>query len=270
MFGLSFHEKWGVPRSEGANFLIQATEKLIWKDGKDWDDVEFIAKKIMNDMRLSGRNQKKSLRTIWAGWKRHHDMVRAGLVEADGSYSTLRTQDIAKEMDGFWNDPACVANGVPLGRIADIRRKLTALITWELYSGGDKAEGRKALMMRTELDKFLFNFAPTGDSGPITYTRRAIVAEHLAEQLEFLEYADAMGGSRKGIKVEMLKLMEDPDRFERFNDEDKAVIRQIAYGSWLFAKARLDRLRKTVGGRQINPQYDCKDVPDARSSLFAQ
>ena len=84
MFGQSFHKKWGVPQSEGAKFLIQATEKLIWEEGRDWDDVKFIAQKIMNDMWMSNRNQKKTLTIVRRGWNRHHSMIRAGLVQGAG------------------------------------------------------------------------------------------------------------------------------------------------------------------------------------------
>jgi hypothetical protein len=245
MFGQSFHKKWGAPQSEGAKFLIQATEKLIWEEGRDWDDVKFIAQKIMNDMWMSNSNQKKALTIVRRGWRRHQNMIRAGLDQGAGC-SNIRTQDILHEMGSF-NDLA----GVPSGRMIDIRHKLTALITLELYGGGDKIEGRKALMVRQNLDEFFFHTEPTGDPNAVVHLRSAIINETLAEQLEFLEYARDIGGSGKGIKAEMLKLIEDPDRFDRFNDSDKAAIRQIACGMWLFAKARLERLRDTVGRRGI-------------------
>jgi hypothetical protein len=199
MFGQSFHKKWGVPQSEGANLLIQVTEKLIWEDGRDWDDVKFIAQKIMNDMWMSNRNQKKTLAIVWKGWNRHHDMIRAGLDQSAG-YSNILTQDILEEFIdeiGSFNDPA----GVPLNRLIDIRHKLTALVTLELYSGGDKAEGRRALKARQHLDEFFFHTEPTGDPKAVVHLRNAIINETLAEQLEFLEYARDIGGSEKASRL---------------------------------------------------------------------
>ena len=49
----------------------------------------------------------------------------------------------------------------------------------------------------------------------------------------------------------MLKLMDDPDRFDQFEDEDKAAIREIARGALLFAKTRFDRLHETIRRRGI-------------------
>ena len=101
------------------------------------------------------------------------------------------------------------------------------------------------------MDEFFFHVEPTGEIKGAYHVRKAIILETLGELCEFLEYARDIGDSGKGIKAEMLKLMEDPDRFDRFNDSDKAAIRQIACGMWLFAKARLERLRVTVSRRGI-------------------
>jgi hypothetical protein len=49
----------------------------------------------------------------------------------------------------------------------------------------------------------------------------------------------------------MLKLMDDPDRFHRYNDEDKAAIREIARGVSFFAKIRFDHLHEAIRRRGI-------------------
>ena len=45
--------------------------------------------------------------------------------------------------------------------------------------------------------------------------------------------------------------MDDRDRFDRFNDEDKAAIREIARGTSFFAKIRFDHLHRAVRRRGI-------------------
>jgi len=106
-----------------------------------------------------------------------------------------------------------------------------------------------ALMARRELDEFYFHTEQSqltrGNVADLEALKRAIILETLAEQVTLLEQArDAGGGSRKGIKAEMLKLIDDPDRFHRFNDEDKAAIREIARGVSFFAKIRFDHLHE--------------------------
>ena len=49
----------------------------------------------------------------------------------------------------------------------------------------------------------------------------------------------------------MLKLMDNPDRFDRFNDKDKAAIREIARGWSFFAKSRFKRLHEAIRRRGI-------------------
>jgi hypothetical protein len=62
---------------------------------------------------------------------------------------------------------------------------------------------------------------------------------------------DAGDGSQKGIKAEMLKLMDDPDRFDRLNDKDKAVIREIERGRSFFAKGSFKHLHESIRSRGI-------------------
>ena len=163
-----------------------------------------------------------------------------------------RTSDIVEELGGS----GAVSPSVSVSRLIDLRHELTALIRSELYGGGNKVEGRAALIARRELDEFFFHTERSqitrGHVADLDAMKRAVILETLAEQVTLLEQArDAGGGSRSGIKTEMLKLMDDPDRFDRFNDEDKAAIREIARGVSFFAKTRFDHLHEAIRRRGI-------------------
>jgi hypothetical protein len=131
-------------------------------------------------------------------------------------------------------------DGIPAGRLIDIRHKLTANIKFNLYRGGDRNEGRDALAARYKLDDFLFK-EQTPNVG-----KKAIILDTFLELLEILDHARDIGRTRKGIKAEMQKLVDDPDRFDRFHDRDKAAIREMARGLAIFIKIRFDHLHKSV------------------------
>lgn len=163
-----------------------------------------------------------------------------------------RTSDIFEELAGLKAD----SPGVPLSHLIEIRHELTALIKSELYCGGNKVEGRAALIARQRLDEFFFQTEQSqiarGHVADLDPLKKGIILETLAEQVTLLEQArDAGDGSRRGIKREILKLMDDPDRFDRFNDQDKAAIHEIAHGVSLFAKTRFDHLHEAIRRRGI-------------------
>jgi hypothetical protein len=65
-----------------------------------------------------------------------------------------RASDIFEELAGLKAD----SPGLPISRLVDTRHELTALIKSELYgTGGNKIEGRAALMARRRLDEFFFH-----------------------------------------------------------------------------------------------------------------
>jgi hypothetical protein len=176
----------------------------------------------------------------------------------DSRSSRKPVDDIVRELGGSEVGPP----GVPLSRLIDIRHELTTLIKSELYGGGNKMEGRAALIARRKLDDFLFHaeqhHLARGNAADLDALKRGIILTTLAEQVELLEQArDVGGGSRKAIKAGMLKLMDDADRFDRFDDEDKAAIREIARGASFFAKRRFDHLHEAIRGRgaQYMPSY---------------
>jgi hypothetical protein len=131
--------------------------------------------------------------------------------------------------------------GVPIRRLNDIRHKLTANIKFNLYGDGDRNEGRDALSARYKLDDFLFKAEQTP-----SVEKRAIILDTFLELLEILDQARDTGGSRRGIKAEMQKLVDDPDRFDRFHDRDKAAIREMARGLAIFVKIRFNHLHESL------------------------
>ena len=166
--------------------------------------------------------------------------------------NSRRVEDIVEE----WGGLGAGLPGVAVARLIDARHELTALIKSELYGGGDKLEGRAALIARRHLDEFFFHTEQSqltrGKVADLDALKRAIILETLAEQVTLLEQArDAGGGSQKSIQAEVLKLMGDHDRFDRFNHEDKAAIRKIATGVSFFAKTRFQRLHEAIRRRGI-------------------
>ena len=159
-----------------------------------------------------------------------------------------------QEIMAEWVNLGVGADSVPDSRLIDIRHKLTANIKFNLYGGGDRKEGRGALQARNSFDNFIFKAKQTdlvrGQIEETIVLKRAIILETFTELLEILDRGrEAGGGTRKGIKAEMKKLMDDPDRFDRFNDEDKAAIREMASGLAIFAKIRFDHLHEALRAR---------------------
>ena len=139
--------------------------------------------------------------------------------------------------------------GVPLSHMIDLRHELTVLIKSELYGGGDKIEGRAALTARQRLDGFFFHTNPLGvTAADLDGLKSAIILTTLGELMDLLDQARDAGG---GIKAEMLNLMNDPDRFDRFNVRDKDAIREIARGWSFFAKIRFKALHEDIRRRGI-------------------
>ncbi len=71
----SFRQKWGAPKSAGANMLIGITDRLI-NEGKDWDTIELTARLLMNDLWMLESEQTKALAIVRKAWERRLGMVR--------------------------------------------------------------------------------------------------------------------------------------------------------------------------------------------------
>jgi hypothetical protein len=158
-----------------------------------------------------------------------------------------------QEIMAEWVEWVNLGEPITPSRLVDSRSKLTANIKFNLYRGGDRDEGRDALIARNGLDDFIFK-ATQEDlvQGRIEMTdpgKRAIIIETYLELVDLLDHARITGGTRRGIKAEMQKLINDPDRFDRFNDDDKAAIREMARGLAIFVKIRFDRLHESLRRR---------------------
>lgn len=141
--------------------------------------------------------------------------------------------------------------GVPISRLIDARHKLTALIKGSLDGVESKVEGRAALIARNGLDDFFFHTTDDmlvkGKGTDLTSLKRAIILETFAELLDIMEISwRRFGRSGRAAKSGMLVVASDPDLIERFNEEDRAKIRAIAFGYSLFAKQRLNKLLLSI------------------------
>jgi hypothetical protein len=112
-------------------------------------------------------------------------------------------------------------DGVPVGRLIDIRHKLTANIKFNLYRGGDRNEGRSALEARYELDDFLFNAEQTPNIG-----KKAVTIDTFLELLEILDHARETGSSywREGARDGHEAVADEPIPRKRVMSGRKQVI----------------------------------------------
>jgi hypothetical protein len=140
---------------------------------------------------------------------------------------------------------------LPLGELIETRHKLTANIEFNLYCGGSKEEGRKALSVRNSLDELIFKARPSdlidGKSDGLDHLKRAITVENLAERLQILEEVSKNAkGSAKKLKEELINVLVDRDRFERFFPEQQSNIKAAAIGSSFLAFRRLNKIMDSL------------------------
>ena len=142
-------------------------------------------------------------------------------------------------------------NGIPVGELIDKRHALSALIKENLYdyTGGNKNEGRAALIARQSLDKFIVDTPPiSGDAKTVRETyMSAITLETLAELCDILDtyYAKA-----DRAKAAMAYLIADKDALSRFDTECQQAIDRIAHGSEWFANRSFKRLHESNQARR--------------------
>jgi hypothetical protein len=111
-----------------------------------------------------------------------------------------------------------------------------------------------ALKYRASLDEIFFHLKPLNYTyemaSGIESGKRAVILSTFVELIGILDRVrEAGGGTGKGIKIEMGKLANDPDRLDRFHDRDKAAIEKIAGGLSILAKARFDNLHENLRAR---------------------
>jgi hypothetical protein len=108
-----------------------------------------------------------------------------GRGDRDGLVGGRRVDDIVEELGGS----GAGSLSVPASRLVDLRHELTALIKSELYGGGNKTEGRAALIARRELDKFFFDTEQSqltrGNVADLDALKRAIILKRLPSRSRF-------------------------------------------------------------------------------------
>jgi hypothetical protein len=140
-------------------------------------------------------------------------------------------------------------SGVPIGKLIDTRHELSALIKANLYdyTGGNKNEGRAALIARQSLDKFILNTPPiSGDAETVreTYISATTLEMTLGELCDILDTYYAKSNSR--AKAAMGYLVADKDALFRFDPQSQHAIDKIAHGSEWFANRRFKRLHESI------------------------
>jgi hypothetical protein len=124
----------------------------------------------------------------------------------------------------------------PLEGLIQYRHKLTANVEFNLYGGGAREEGRRALAVRNSLDEMIFGVTPSGmvdgDLGGLEHLRKGIAMENIAEKLEILEDLSA-SSKRRGMNMKraMADILTDADRFERFTPYHREIMRAAAPSS---------------------------------------
>jgi hypothetical protein len=139
-------------------------------------------------------------------------------------------------------------NGVPVGKLIDTRHELSALIKANLYdyTGGNKNEGRAALIARQSLDKFILDTPPiSGDAETMREPYiNATTLETLGELCDILDTYYAKANSR--AKAAMAYLVADKNALFRFDPQCQRAIDKIAHGSEWFADRRFKRLHESI------------------------
>ena len=139
-------------------------------------------------------------------------------------------------------------NGVPIGKLIDTRQELSALIKANLYdyTGGNKNEGRAALIARQSLDKFILDTPPmNGDAKKVRETY--ISATTLTTIGELCDILDAYYAKASGMaRAAMAYLVADKDALSRFDTECQQAIDKIAHGSEWLANRRFKNLHKSI------------------------
>jgi hypothetical protein len=139
----------------------------------------------------------------------------------------------------------------PLGEMIRYRHKLTSNIEFNLYGGGTKEEGRRALAVRNSLDEMISGATASdmidGDLGGLEHLRKGIAMENIAEKLQILEDL-SVSAKQPGMNMKraMTNILTDADRFQRFAPDHQAIIKAAASGSRFLAERRFKRILTAI------------------------
>lgn len=120
-----------------------------------------------------------------------------------------------------------------ISRYIELRHMLTENVNRNLYNNAAREEGREALQIRDALDETIFSITENDmQSGSMEATEnfvKGIMIENLAEQFEFIEKVVKAGnGKAENIKFGLRKLIDDPDKFERYSVPHQQMIKDAA------------------------------------------
>jgi hypothetical protein len=87
---------------------------------------------------------------------------------------------------------------------------------------------------------------------------------HLVTEVEFEEGDEASDVAAQNYQKHLKETVQNADRSDRFNDKDKAAIREIARGWSFFAKIRFKALHETIRRRGIPYYAHAHAAQDAR------
>lgn len=139
----------------------------------------------------------------------------------------------------------------PLKGLIQYRHKLTANVEFNLYGGGTREEGRRALAIRNLLDEMIFGVTAhdmvDGDLGGLEHFKKGIALENIAEQLKILEDLSA-NSKRRGMNMKraMVDMLTDADRFERFTPDHREIMRAAASGPRFLAARRFNKILRDI------------------------
>ncbi|MBI1348649.1 hypothetical protein GC163_20445 [bacterium] len=157
--------------------------------------------------------------------------------------------------------------GMTISVLANLRHKLTANIKVNLYGGGTKTEGRRALAMRNRLDENIYTITAAdtvdGNVEGIEHLKRAIALENLAEQLDILiDMSRKANKTGKGMKSEMIDILSDSDRFGRFVPAHQKLMKDAAAGMSIFAHWKFNKLFDSIQAQANTISSDEQPVPN--------
>jgi hypothetical protein len=135
--------------------------------------------------------------------------------------------------------------GGPLRDLLDVRSELSDLIWSEIFHGDNPAEWRAALAARKALDDLILNPRPCDFSQKEGVSDEKTLAESLVSARKFIDLSnreekmrlvDAMINSNKSsgeqIRIGIQAIINIPEIYDLFNDEEKAGLQKIVKRRW--------------------------------------
>jgi hypothetical protein len=230
--------------------LIAPDDLEKFRKTRDQDYCLLLARECTNDANVRpDLLEQATRREVEAGRMPQDHQLRqlalGGMAMAQVEAQPISLKQIMADVESMRN------KAWSLREVIQTRHKLTANIEFNLYGGGMKEEGRKALAVRSSLDEIITGATASdmvgGDLRGLDDLRKAIAMENLAEKLKIME--DISTRSKKSgisMKSEMLNILTDADRFERFTPDHQGIMKAAASGSVFLAVWRFNKLMTAI------------------------